>query len=532
MATAAPTIQKQRGAYYTPRKIADFLVRWAVRSGSDRVLDPSCGDAIFLEAAKDRLLHLGSPIRSNQITGFEIDAQAADDARRAVPQAEIVLTDFFTVSNRTSAFDAVVGNPPYIRYHYFTGDVRARALQQTLSHGVSLSELTSSWAPFLVHAVSFLSHAGRLAFVLPMELLVTDYASPIRMFLQERFSRVDIITFEERVFPEALVDAVLVLAEGSGPGSVYIHRLRNTHELDRFTFAAGRRTTHAKWSNALIGELPKDAMATASQYMQTVGEIASVDIGVVTGANGFFLLSEHQAREHGLAESELRPVIARAQHMPGLRVTEETWQNLRNQGQLIWMFTPTDQSDAARRYIALGESSGVSHRYKCRVRKEWWRLSLPHPPDLVLSYMSNHIPRMVENRARVLTTNLLHNVRLTDPTMNARWIALSWMNSATMLSCELNGRAYGGGVLKLETREAERVLVPRYDPSRERSLEARSSQVEELLKSRRFSEIADLIDPIVLADIPPAVRLVIKNAWLDLQQRRRGRAAEGKRGIA
>src|SRR5271166_4358635 len=39
--------RKEIGAYYTPEAVAASLVMWAVRHGSDRMLDPACGDGRF-----------------------------------------------------------------------------------------------------------------------------------------------------------------------------------------------------------------------------------------------------------------------------------------------------------------------------------------------------------------------------------------------------------------------------------------------------------------------------------------------------
>ena len=526
MATAAPTLQKKRGAYYTPRPLADFLVGWAIRSGTDRVLDPSCGEAVFLESAVARIAELDAEVSPEQIVGFEIDDEAAASARVVAPQAAIFTTDFFSVDSEHEAFQAVIGNPPYIRYHHFTGSARVRAFEGMARHGVTLSELTSSWAPFVVHASAFLAPDGRLAFVLPMELLVTDYAAPIRSFLQSRFAHVDIITFEERVFPGAMVDAVLLLAEGSGPGTVRVHRLQNLSQLDSFDPNNGLRASEAKWSNALIDQSASSALASVSSHMQPLGAVASVDIGVVTGANRFFVVSDLVAKEWGLARTDLRQAVARAQHVPGAALTTEQWESLRQQGKPVWMFAPPQPNDAAWEYIRSGEAEHIDQAYKCRVRKQWWRLNLPQPPDLFLSYMSNRIPRMIENRAKALSTNLLHNVRLTSPNTSARWIAQSWINSATMLSCELSGRAYGGGVLKLETREAERVVTPVYDVASASRLEALRDQIEHLLSEQRFVDVAELIDPIVLADVPDAEIQLVRNAWLDLQRRRQRRTKD------
>lgn len=57
MSKLAPTHQKLRGGYYTPQPIADFLAWWAIRSPSDSVLEPSCGDGILVESACADTIH-------------------------------------------------------------------------------------------------------------------------------------------------------------------------------------------------------------------------------------------------------------------------------------------------------------------------------------------------------------------------------------------------------------------------------------------------------------------------------------------
>lgn len=51
---------KVLGAVYTPPRVAAALARWAIRSPSDRALDPSCGEGVFLSAARTRLAELGA----------------------------------------------------------------------------------------------------------------------------------------------------------------------------------------------------------------------------------------------------------------------------------------------------------------------------------------------------------------------------------------------------------------------------------------------------------------------------------------
>ena len=54
-------------------------------------------------------------------------------------RAEEAVRDFFDVDpERLPAFDAVVGNPPFIRYQSFSGAGRAKALARAREQGVAL----------------------------------------------------------------------------------------------------------------------------------------------------------------------------------------------------------------------------------------------------------------------------------------------------------------------------------------------------------------------------------------------------------
>src|SRR5215218_9683510 len=167
---------KALGAFYTGSAIADFLVWWAIRSPCDTVLDPSFGGGVFLHAACKRLHELGGQ-PATQVFGAEIDAdvhgRSADELAGAfgVARQHLLLSDFFALSDVAGQqVDAVVGNPPFIRYQRFSGDARKRALRRAASQGVRLTELVSSWAPFLVHSIAMLKQGGRLAMVVPMEI--------------------------------------------------------------------------------------------------------------------------------------------------------------------------------------------------------------------------------------------------------------------------------------------------------------------------------------------------------------------------
>ena len=82
---------KLRGGYYTSSEVATWLCAWAIRSRRDRVLEPSCGDGVFLEAAAKRFAELGarSPAIARQLTGVEIVAAEADAGAGAATRVSL-----------------------------------------------------------------------------------------------------------------------------------------------------------------------------------------------------------------------------------------------------------------------------------------------------------------------------------------------------------------------------------------------------------------------------------------------------------
>src|SRR6478735_2592588 len=212
--------RKARGAFFTPPAITRFLAQWAIREGTDAVLEPSAGDAAFLVEAVRRLRDLGAA-EPPAVSGIEIHPHSAEVGRERVERIggspALIVDDFFNVQPE-ARFDAVIGNPPYIRYQQFTGEARARAREAAFRAGVALTGLASSWAAFTVQSALHLRPGGRLGLVLPAELLSVNYAAPVRRFLMERFKRVRLVLFTERVFPGVQEEVVLLLADGYGQG--------------------------------------------------------------------------------------------------------------------------------------------------------------------------------------------------------------------------------------------------------------------------------------------------------------------------
>ena len=224
-------LRKARGAFFTPQALCDFVTAWAIRSPQDQVLEPSCGEAAFLLSAGHRLHALGSG--KPALAGAELHRASAEQARRHLAsaglEARITTGDFFETEPKPR-FDAVVGNPPYVRYQDFSGASRAASQAAALRAGVRLTHLASSWAAFTIHSALFVRPGGRLGLVIPAELLSVNYAAAVREYLMTRFGRVQLVLFKERVFPDVQEEVVLLMAEGAGPcAHLEVHQTDNAH---------------------------------------------------------------------------------------------------------------------------------------------------------------------------------------------------------------------------------------------------------------------------------------------------------------
>jgi adenine-specific DNA-methyltransferase len=256
--------RKARGAFFTPNALCRYVADWAIRAAGDHVLEPSCGEAAFLLAADERLdaLARATGASRGRLHGIELHESSAREAERLVRAAghsvHVQVSDFFLVT-ATGTYDAVVGNPPYVRYQDFSGVARSRGREAALRAGVALTGLASSWAAFAVHAALFLKPGGRLGLVLPAELLTVNYAAGVRRFLMERFARVRLVLFTERVFPGVLEEVVLLLADGYDQGPAGHCELRQVRTAEDLSAPSGvarlwkPQTADGKWTHRARG---------------------------------------------------------------------------------------------------------------------------------------------------------------------------------------------------------------------------------------------------------------------------------------
>lgn len=517
------TSRKARGAFFTPPAIADYLAAWAVADNPEaRVLDPTCGEAVFLLAAGRRLKSLGRSQSEldDHLFGVDLHEESLDHAYRLLNEdgldARLTAQDFFSLPSPEELgcplpqMDAVIGNPPFIRYQLHNGEARQLSKRAALAQGVRLSGLASSWAALVVHASAFLKPEGRLAMVLPAELLTVNYAEPIRRWLRRRFAAVHLVMFETLQFEDALEKVVLVVAQGTGGCDAFAlwhldsaEDLKTVHGFDSLPVTPA---DEGKWSDLLLPINQRQLFRRITdESFSPLSIFGSPELGTVTGANSFFALSESTRREYGLGEHLLVPISPPGtRHLKGTSFTKGEWDRLREADERVWLLhpEPSARSKGLMRYVEVGEKAGIHEAYKCSIRDPWWRPPVVSPPDLFFTYMSHRFPRLIVNAAKTSFVNSMHGLRLRRdiPKWTRSALPFLALNSVTMLGAEVFGRSYGGGILKMEPKEAANLPVPSLPILEEawERLKPERSALDRQLRQGRWTIVLAKIDDVLL----------------------------------
>lgn len=544
-------LDKLRGGYYTSAEVAAWLCAWAIRKPSDRVLEPSCGDGAFLEAAASRFLELGlaGPKIAERLTGVEILDSEGNQARArlrpivgAGAKKIVTTTDFFGwwQDSNQPAFDAVIGNPPFIRYQTFPEPHRSRAMAIMQGVGLTPNKLTNIWVPFVVAASMSLKAGGRMALVLPAELLQVTYAAQLRSFLTDHFGRIDIVACNELFFEKAEQEVVLLLADDALAQASEKNECRVTMteaatvgEITRKTPAALLKAAqpktiqhdNEKWLKyflsaseiAFMREL-RDAGITTNMKTH-----ASVDVGVVTGKNEFFVLAANQVDELGL-DGFTTPLVSRSAQLKGTRLGKADWNALASAGDRVHLLNITPALSAKlteqlRRYIRFGEAQDFHKGYKCSIRTPWYTVPSIWTPDGFMFRQIYDFPRIVLNSTGATSTDTIH--RFTCKEAKPERVIANTYTWLTAASAEIEGRSYGGGVLELEPTEAERLLMPA-----KLNGAMPLADADRLIRVGRLDDVLEENARIVLKShmgLSVADCGILRDIWIKMRDRRMGR---------
>ena len=536
--------QKLRGGYYTPQKITEFLCNWAIEKDCQKILEPSCGDGNFIESSIIKLKKLG--IKESQIgkiiNGVELIEEESEKAQtrannQGIKENIITNSDFFhyVMNNKKEKYDVVLGNPPFIRYQNFPEKHRKLAIKMMNDLELSPNKLTNIWVPFLVISASLLSEKGKLAMVIPAELFQVKYAEETRIFLSKYFDRINIITFKKLVFDNIQQEVVLLLCEKKVDHGKGIRTIEcaNLDELDSLDFEKINGSnvkpidhTSEKWTKYFLTEEEINLLKRFKndKRVSSCSEMMITNVGVVTGRNDFFLMTEEQLKERSL-QSYILPIVSRSNQLQGINFSKTDFQKNAKAQNDVYLFLPEDVPKTklpkvCQKYIKFGEDQNYHTGYKCRIRKNWYVTPSLWTPDAFALRQINDYPKLILNETEAMPTDTVHRVKFKKG-VNKKLAAICFLNSLSFAFSEIMGRSYGGGVMTFEPTEIGEIRIPTL-----KDIKVNFEEIDQLIREKKIEEVLDIIDSELLIKHHKFKKeevIALRGIWKKLRDRRLNR---------
>ena len=306
--TRTPGDARRRGVVYTPPGLADWLARRTLEllpPGPVRVLDPACGQGSLLVAALSDLVAQGQRPESvvgEGLFGLDCDPEAVGACHeallaaarrlgapcRALGRAEGRLAQHLHVADALleplgASFDAVLGNPPYVRAAY-DAPGRRRALRARFETAVGAFNL---FVPFAELALRALRPDGAFGLLTSNKWLVADYGSRLRSLLIREAELAWLLDLtESRPFAGVLVSTLAIAGRRHTPTPG--HEVQVGRATARAAALEGIPTRPRRQAEVLAGPrsvigstVAQRAAARMCAAGPALGEVATVRGGVM-----------------------------------------------------------------------------------------------------------------------------------------------------------------------------------------------------------------------------------------------------------
>lgn len=492
------------GIYYTPPEAAKILARWAIRSPEETVLEPSFGGCAMLSAAVSVFAALGNHSPSKQLYGYDVDAVAFKYLNQmGIDNAEghFKKQDFLRSNADGTQVGAVLANPPFISYHRLNENQRRLTEKLRQKYFPQLPKLASLWVYFLLHSLSFLRPGGRMAFLLPTAVGTADYARPLLTFLQQRFSGVELVHVNERLFIQAGADeriSLLLLGNYAPDGLPRTTplRTRNIASIEEAGLPETSTCTSEPHSMDLdVRDLAINALSQLGHALISLGSVASVKIGEVVGNINFFVKPMSEWRKQKITSIYLVPLFTRSVQIRGIYMP--TAEELEKPSAIPYLLLPPERQlpKAIENYLAQYPEEDIETNKTFKKRDTWYRCSYASDAHAFIGSISHDYPRIIGNCNGISCSNAFYKIVLQQPIDMAAWLPILSITTPFRLSAEILGRVRGSGGIKLEPSDVKRLCIPKQLPRLSKDdLEALREKIGTLIRAGELDSAGQLAD--------------------------------------
>ncbi len=443
---------RRNGKYYTPQSLAELLARPLLRDTTKFVLDPAYGDGALLLAA-DKVSREKGFHPFVQLYGC--DKAPINGLLQKIPASQLVKENFFRYKQEKK-FDLVLMNPPYVRHHFMSESAWS-LYQKTTNEIIQLDSYSDLWVYFLIKSTLHLKKSGSIGAILPWSFLQAEYAQKVRAWLAKNFGQIKVLALGANYFASASERVLLLWAEDYGNDAKKIS-FGYSYQIDECVNYFSINKTAWEASSVAVSETSDIEMILQS-YIDSYGftrfkNLANVRIGVVTGADSFFIVCKDKSKELNITDECSIPILKSFREFHGLTMNGSSSSNM------LLVFHPRNTKNQ-KNYIRYGRRKGYHQRSHSIRRNPWYYVTPGETPDAFFPYRCSHTPYLMLNNHDVQSTNSIHRIyfspSITEDQM--KWMQISLLSVPGQLSLEAYSRVYGEGVLKIEPRSLGNAII-------------------------------------------------------------------------
>ena len=451
------------------------MVAYVTQNSPGHIFDPAVGAGAFFCAAKsatsEKVAFLGNELDPSALEKALYSGLSADDL------ANVEIRDFI-LNPPAGPFKAIVANPPYIRHHRLSYDIKQELRHISVNAlGKPLDGRAGLHIYFLIRALRLLDKNGRLAFIMPADTCEGVFSSTLWNWIATNYRLDAVITFAPGAspFPKVDTNPIIFMISNNPPRQEFRWAkciLGPTNALRRWTVSGFRDTdsedveVHPRSLLEGLGTGLSRPPTKDNSMTLTLGDLAKVMRGVATGCNDFFFLTRERAEKLRIPDQYLIPAVGRTRDVPGNEVTGETLHYLDMRGRPTLLFSPNgllkdDFPPGVREYLDYGEDIGVHEKSLIATRRPWYKMETRTLPPILFAYLGRRNARFIRNRAGVVPLTgflCVYPHRKDTESVERLWRILQ--HPKTIANLSLVGKSYGGGAIKVEPRSLERLPIP------------------------------------------------------------------------
>ena len=217
--------------------------------------------------------------------------------------------------------------------------------------------------------------------------------------------------------------------------------------------------------NRKINGRPCPQRSTADEIGTTLGSVANIRLGGVTGDGHYFLMTDKKRQELMLPTTAFTRVVSRACHLQSPFIDSREWRILKKDEKRVWLFNPSEavtKHSAVRKYLLRRVGGCNRTAFKVANRNPWYRTPLPATPHAFLSGMTRFGPWLCINEMpRLNATNTLYVATFKNADENDRYgYALALLTTSVRRQLKRTGRRYADGLLKHEPSALAALQLP------------------------------------------------------------------------